>query len=320
MSRSGHAGDDRRRLLLEGLESPQAVLTSAMLERFGKARADLSTLGIIEARGYEAVGTDEHDRPVELIWSPENGRFGYFSESAGWVSVNHSAIASFAISIDHAISVITRDFNFAGRSCAKVVAEDRLWDVGYVRLGRPKPNPVLFSRRLFEPATKTVVERFLRSSPTSTRRLLMTSTTPDRLAAEFAGCLLVSLWDVLSDDLTVSPDTMAMLLDKRPAIQPDEIIRLVADGKEVVFKGERYRFVKGLRQRAVIKELYARYRAGEYWVSSAEVAVDAGLGEKTRIRDAFKDHPAWGQLLTERDGMCGFCFDEVPTTPSPKRK
>jgi hypothetical protein len=320
MSKSRPTGDDRKRLLLEGLEAPQAVLTGEVVKRFGEAATDLGALGILEPRGYDAVAADEDDRPVELVWSSEADAFGYFSGSAGWVSVSNSAITSFAISVERAIAVMTQDFNFAGRSGTKNVVEDSLWDLGSVRLGRPKPNPVLFSRRVHEPRKRALIERYLRNVPTAARRILLTSTIPDRLGAEFAGCFVISLWDVLSDDLRIPPDTIALRLEQRPAIQPDEIITLIADGKEVVFKGDRYHFVKGLRQRAVIKELYVRYRAGEYWVSSAEVAHEAGLSEKTRIRDAFKDHPAWGRLLTEREGMCGFCFDEEPARPPPNRK
>ena len=66
----------------------------------------------------------------------------------------------------------------------------------------------------------------------------------------------------------------------------------------------------------IIKLLYERYQQGDRWVSSDEIVVELDLRDGARIRDFFKKNRSWGLLLTERNGMCGFCLDG-PAVTSP---
>lgn len=110
--------------------------------------------------------------------------------------------------------------------------------------------------------------------------------------------------------LELDPAAISIQLDQLPAADSETPIAVLAGGKEVHFFGETFRFPKGLRQRDIICVLYDRYLNGEHWVSSAKIVDQLGLDPKTRIRDIFKRNGAWNRLLTERGGMCGFCFPD----------
>jgi hypothetical protein len=52
--------------------------------------------------------------------------------------------------------------------------------------------------------------------------------------------------------------------------------------------------------------MYQRWHDGDDRVSVAEVIAELDLPEKTRVRDTFKKHPAWGVLLIEEAGSVRF--------------
>jgi hypothetical protein len=64
-----------------------------------------------------------------------------------------------------------------------------------------------------------------------------------------------------------------------------------------------------VRQRQIICHIHERYRQGQRWTSTEEIVAALDLRPNARIRDFFKKSPAWNRLLTERNGMCGFCLD-----------
>ena len=125
-------------------------------------------------------------------------------------------------------------------------------------------------------------------------------------------CRLVDLL-AGQDDLALDPDVLRLRLDGAPVIVDGEPLVIIGGGREVRFFGAVYCFPKGDKQRRVIMLLHDRYREGEKWVSSAEIAEELELGGQTRLRDLFKGNIAWRRLLTEKNGMCGFCW---PATAS----
>ena len=102
---------------------------------------------------------------------------------------------------------------------------------------------------------------------------------------------------------------LAARLDRLPASEDKVPLVVIADGREVRLLGRIFRFPKGVDQRRIICLLYERYLRGQYWVSTDEIVAELDLRDGARIRDFFKKSPAWGHLLIERGGMCGFCLD-----------
>ena len=85
-------------------------------------------------------------------------------------------------------------------------------------------------------------------------------------------------------------------------------LQVFGDGREVHLQGEVFSFPRGDTQRRVIMLLYDAYLKGETKVLSSRIVTELDLGPSTRLRDVFKRHPAWGRLLSEAAGMCGFCL------------
>jgi hypothetical protein len=302
------------KLLLECLESPSAVISGAVLQRYPAEAALLKEAHFIKPAGHEPVAAsldDGSDTPISLVWSPEERGYGYFSEISGWVSVPQEDLVIWAVDVGALIAALARTLQLPAKPPAMIV-EQSLWDLGTGRLGnRPKRTPIMFARRLADTLTWQTVRLAISNRPSLQRRLILTSTSSHLLPDPPSGCVIVSIGDLIPPDGNpeIDDDVLSLLLDRVPTAHPKGPIEVFADGKEVRFFGETYKFRRGGRQREIICLLYKRYLNDELWVSSEEIIEELELGPKARIRDYFKRNAAWKKLLTERDGMCGFCFE-----------
>jgi hypothetical protein len=147
----------------------------------------------------------------------------------------------------------------------------------------------------------------LEARPSQQRRVLLTSTLPDRLPEPPAGNILISIHDFLGDGLAMEPAVIAARLDRLPIADMGPIV-VIGEGKEVCFFGETFRFPKGVQQRQIISYIHKRYQEGQRWTSTDEIVTTLELRTNARIRDFFKKSSAWNRLLTEQNGMCGFCL------------
>ena len=300
--------------MLSALEAPKLELSAAALQSFTTdIRVRLLSSGVIKPEGYEAVAVsiDSHDdSPVALTWSREHGSFGYFSSIAGWVTIPHEDIRRYSIEIYAVFSALMSEF-WSCRGSASIVVADTLWDLGNLRFGRSSRQlPILFARRLHDPARLQAVRRDLLLRPFEGLRIVLTSTHPDGLRETFVHGAIVSIHDVLGEGATVSPLAIgAHLAQVHMERRGDEVLVLEGGGRVVHLYGETFRFPKGVHQRMIVNLLYQRYLAGVRWVPSDEIVAELDLRDNARIRDYFKKHPAWNRLLTERKGMCGFCLE-----------
>lgn len=319
MSRTAPALDRQAiEVLLSALEAPRPALSAAALQSFPtQVSAQLIGAALIKPDGHEAVGTaltDHDDVPVMLTWSADHRSFGYFSPAAGWVDVPHADIASYSVDLAGVMAALTAKMHFSTRSTPTVLIADHLWEIGKTRFGqRTHQTPIMFGRRLHDIGTWQSVRRSLDTRPSEQRRVILTSTRSDRLSEAPAGHVLISIHDVLGDGLALDPAVIAARLDHLPLVDTGDPIVLIGDGKEVRFFGETFRFPKGVKQRQIIRHIHERYQQGQRWTSTDEIVTTLDLRANARIRDFFKKSPAWNRLLTERDGMCGFCLDASET-------
>jgi hypothetical protein len=301
------------KLLFDCLESPVMLMSGAVLQRYPAEATLLKQSQLIKPSGHEQVGTmvaDDSDMPVSLTWSSEDGGYGYFDDVAGWVRVSEDELVVWTVDVGALISVMTRKLQLPSKPPTTIL-NDLLWDLGAGRLGhRPKRTPLMFARRLSDPATWEAIQTSIRDRPSPERRLILTSTKSGRLPNAPSGCTIVSMMDLISSEgsLALDGSVLALRMHHMPAA-PKKPLEVIADGKEVLFFGTIHKFRRGVRQREIICLLHERYLQGDEWVSSEEIIEKLELGSKARIRDYFKSNKAWNSLLTERDGMCGFCFD-----------
>jgi hypothetical protein len=313
---------DSVELLLQVLEMPEPVLSGiAMHDHYATAAAPLIAGGLLKALGHEAVDVaaeQQSDTPVPLSWASHCTGLGYFSPQEGWVAAQDGRLVCYradpVVILKAALVRILRP-NRLGLVCW---IDDHLWEVGDVRLGRLRhPISIWFARRLDVLAIWNGIKDAARSRPPARQRLILTSTAHRHLPAEaLPGHSVVSLSDVITHGkgLLVDPDVLAGRLERLPERKQVGPISVLAEGREVRLYDQVFSFPRGVHTRAIIRLLFERYEQGERWVSSDEIISELELDPKTRIRDLFKHKDkrksAWGRLLKERDGMCGFCIDE----------
>jgi hypothetical protein len=316
MSRlAGHRGLDREavRLLMNSLEGRAPRLSAAAAKRYPAATKALRQVGLLRRAGHDrtvASADDHDDTPILTSWSPAHGRYGYFGASAGWTDVPEEDLATWEIDLDRLFLTLTSRLTIPKRQQPLALVADHLWELGAARIGkRAHLTAILFGRRLRDPSMTTRVRVVLRNRPSTQRRLLLTSTKNPDSIGPFANVLIAGFDVLLANDsiLALDPAVIALRL---AAVAPEsaESIKVVAGGREVHFMGRTFQF-KGQRQREVVCYLHERYLDSELRVSSQEILEHLDFAPGTRIRDVFKDSPAWNKLLTEKSGMCGFCFD-----------
>jgi hypothetical protein len=301
-------------VLLSALEAPQSALSAPALQSFSPhIGAQLLQAGLLKQEGHEAVATsfvDHDDSPVALTRSAQHGGFGYFSPAVGWVGVPHADITRYPVEIIRVMAALSGKMRLPTRTTPLALVAGHLWEIGRARFGqRTHQTPIMFGRRLFDARIWQAVRDILGARPSQQRRVILTSTRPDRLPEAPNGTVLISILDVLGDweGLALDPAVIAARLDCLPLVDNDSIV-LIGDGKEVRFFGETFRLPKGVLQRRIICYIHKRYVQGHRWTSTDAIVTDLELRPNARIRDFFKKSPAWNRLLTERDGMCGFCL------------
>lgn len=304
------------KLLLDCLESSRPLLSATALQRHPDEASQLKLARLIKPAGHEPMApatVDDLDAPVSLTWAPDQGGYGYFSQARGWISVPEEALIVWTVDVAALIATVTAKLGLP-KTPPTMIVEDCLWDLGAGRIGRrPKRTPIMFARRLGDQRTFKAITAAIRDRPSPERRLVLTSSKLGMLAEPTSGYTMVAVEDVVPTEgnLELDGTVLALRLDYVPLPNPEKPIEVFAEGREVHFYGAIFHFTKGFRQREVVNLLYQRHLQGERWVSSAGIVDELEWDPKTRIRDIFKKSPAWGHLLTERHGMCGFCIPDL---------
>jgi hypothetical protein len=204
---------------------------------------------------------------------------------------------------------VTAKMRFSPKPTPIALVADHLWEIGHARFDVPgHRTPVLFGRRLCDRSNWQSIRRILEARSGQRSSVLLTSTRHELLPEIPNGYVLISLPDVIETGLALDPSLIAARLHRLPEVQSNEPLLVFADGREVQFFGESFRFPKGVQQRRIICYMHKRYQSGELTVSEDRLIVDLDLPRKARVRDYLKTHAAWGRLLTVRNGVCSFCW------------
>jgi hypothetical protein len=79
----------------------------------------------------------------------------------------------------------------------------------------------------------------------------------------------------------------------------------------VIRVGDREFHFRGDKQRQVVGFLYKRSENQEGRISAAIMFEELGLTGTNRLRDLFKGHPDWRDLIGYKDGACWLRCDEL---------
>jgi hypothetical protein len=125
------------------IETPDAVISGSVLDAYyGRVAPALKAAGMLQPKDHlrAAVSLVDHeDEPVNLNWSPEHRAYGYFSPTAGWVSVPGDQLATFRVNFGNVLDHLVEQLDLSPRHGPVELVPDLLWEMGDVRLpGRSK--------------------------------------------------------------------------------------------------------------------------------------------------------------------------------------
>jgi hypothetical protein len=315
-SEAPRIGREALDLLLAVLELPTFALSATAVEELHpEAAAALQAAGLLHAEGHEESvpsAADHDDGPVSVTWCPDQGGYGIFTATAGWTAIPEQRLTRYVVRPEEVMARAAAGLRRAAGSIASCILPGTIWNLGEVQLpGRTHHVPLWFVRRLAHDGGWQQFTAAIRARPPAHQRLVLTSTSLDRLPGPLVPRhTVVSLHDIFAgqDDLRIAPEILADRLDGTSMAVAGGQLQVFGDGREVRFRGEVFSFPKGDTQRRVIMLLYDACLKGETKVPSSRIITELDLGPSTRLRDVFKRHPAWGRLLSEAAGMCGFCL------------
>jgi len=301
-------------LLLSAIETPESAISGVVLDDYHSSEAlVLKETGLLKPHGHEsavASRADHDDAPVTLSWSAEDGGLGYFSPTAGWVTVPDDQIARFQVDVPTVIGELMNGVDWPSRSGPVPFVPDLLWEIGDVRLGRRTQRvPIWFARRLHEPSVWRQIKDVAKARPATRLRVVLSSTASHRFPDEaIAGHLLVAVRDVIdfASGLAIDPEILAARLDGSLAPEIGEALYLSPDGKQLVINGTVTIRFRSDYHIAIIRKLVTGFREGKRF--TARELLDHAQSSSDTLRQAFGTKK-WAQInpyLKSRNGLWGF--------------
>jgi hypothetical protein len=323
MSETLSLGHDTVDLALTIAETPAMAISSVVVRDFHpKDGAALIAAGALKSDGFEAVSTslaDHDDAPVNLIWSSETGGYAYFSPAVGLVRVDDDALLNYRLDISWLLHWISRQLGFTPGVRQVCLIPDQLWDLGDIWLGEGKrkqrKTAVYLARRLNELESVKQVVELLRMHSDRPGKLILTTTHDPNLARaityNFAAvlpiksCAQAGVEDFVLDALIIHSAVHGLRQSATASpVRSDAEFRVIQVGdREFHFRGD--------KQRQVVGFLYKRSENQEGRISAAIMFEELGLTGTNRLRDLFKGHPDWRDLIGYKDGACWLRCDEL---------
>ena len=292
-------GQDALRLLLQILETPNAVLSLAHLTDSERQAVEvLAACGLLVEDGFSPIAPspDDHDDvPVALEWDAETPSYGVFSPFSGWVGVETKDLGRYCTDFEALRASICRKFHELVPPLLPELAPGVLWDLGMATV-MPGTDQVSlwFSRRLSDPAVWREFRAAVSRRPANVPRIILTSTLADRFLDQMQGHdRIVPLGDVVDQEGAVDPKRLALQISPAPATASGQPLFLSPDGTTLVIHGRERVHFRGDKQIHVIKRLVAGHRMDE-WLRAADL-LDAADSQATSLRTLFGEEK-WAVL------------------------
>ena len=301
-------------LLLNIVETPDAVIAGSVLsDYYGAISGPLLEAGLLKPDGHEpvAVSSANHDDlPVTVSSTPGGGGLGYFSPSAGWVTVPDERMRRFRVDFAAVIARLMQQAEWPSRVGPVSLVPNLLWEIGDVRLGRRTQRvSIWFGRRLHDPVAWRQVVNAARSRPAAHLRILLTSTRAHRLPDDpLPRHLVVGVRDVIDfgTGMSVHSDILAARLDGSHRPNVEAAIDLSPDGTRLTINGNVSVDFKTNIQIAIIRKLVAGHKEGKRF--TVRDLLTEGSSGSTGLRRAFGSKK-WSILqphLKSHNGLWGF--------------
>lgn len=295
--------------------TPTARISGAVLrDEFETTAAELDTSALLQKDGHDFAAAslaDHDDVPVSVTWSQQDQTWGYFSPTAGWVTVPEERLISYRLNFESLLPRVVANLYAARTVPCRPILPEHLWEMGDVQLPGRRQRPSLWiARRLTDRAVWTSFAEAIRKRPAPGMRIVLSLTPTDRLEKDiYLGHSIVALRDVAlaTDPLVVDPAILAARISGS-VTRDDQQISIAAEGAVVTVLGNKYRFT-GVKQRAIIRHLHEAYASGtpECITSQVLEAAECGASVNT-LAKAFAGREDWRDFIAEEGGRCWmFC-------------
>jgi hypothetical protein len=291
--------------------TPTARISGAVLrDDFETTAAELETSALLQKDGHDFAAAslaDHDDVPVSVTWSQQDQTWGYFSPTAGWVTVPEERLISYRLNFESLLPRVVAHLYAAKTALCRPLVPEHLWEMGDILLpGRRHRVPLWVARRLNDRAVWTSFAEAIRKRPAPGLRIVLSLTPTDRLEKDIhLGHSIVALRDVAqaTDPLVVDPAILAARVTGN-ARRDDQLISVAADGGAVTVREKTYRF-PGVKQRSIIRTLYAAFETGDPTCVTAQVLEAADYsGSVNTLAKAFAGREDWRDFIAEEGGRC----------------
>ena len=319
MTRSLSKIDERAaRLLSSIIETEEARIAGAVLSNYHAASSvTLIGAGLLMPDGSVPAATsltDHDDEPVSLEWSPEHQAYGYFSPAAGWVTVKEERLQVCRIDPLALLQRLVARLDLPAKARSAERISGILWELDNVRLpGRGGRVPVWFVRRLTNRDVWRQVVAYLCGRPPADFRVVVTTSATHGLAeAELSRHQIIALDDLVdhSTGLVIEPTYLAAQLKTGAASRAVDPVRHAAGFRHVWVGDREFRF-GGDKRRQIVEYLFNAWEDGVESVSTEVMFADLGFEASSRMRDIFKGHEDWRDLIEVAGGSCRLRIREL---------
>jgi len=281
-----------------------AVLVDAHPE-VGQQLIDCSALRPTSNASIVTCRACDADHPSEVEFDESVNGYRHFCPDAGWVDVPADDLKCYRADISWLLTKLRRELGIADHVPAPCLVDEVLWDLGEAWIGKRK-STILFGRRIGHGGNLDRVCDVLTNRVGRPPGLLLTSAENHPRHVDMPGRhRIVPMKDCLQpagDGKGIDLDILAGIVGGERPLHPDMPIQTSADFRHVRVGDRSFRF-GGSKQRQVIEYLYLRWRDGEEQVSVAAMFEDLEFSS-SRLRDLFKDHPDWRDLIGYGGGAC----------------
>ncbi|WP_114966494.1 hypothetical protein [Alkalilacustris brevis] len=306
------------RLLTSIVESDQTRIAGGVLYDYhGTSAFPLIGAGLLVPDAPVPAATslvDHDDEPVNLEWLPEHRGYGYFSPAAGWVIVDEKHLRVYRVDDLAFLQRLTSRLDLPTKARPAERISGVLWELGDARLpGRSGRVPVWFARRLADRDTWRQVVNYLGGRPPADFRVVVTTSATHGLTeAELSRHQIIDLDDLVDHGarLIIEPTYLAAQLKASAVSGAVDPVRHAAGFRHFRVGDREFRF-GGDKQRQIVEYLFNAWEDGVESVSTEVMFADLGFLTSSRIRDIFKGHEDWRDLIEAGGGSCRLRIREL---------
>lgn len=319
MTRLSSKIDERAAHLFTNIvETPQARISGTVLREYHDASADcLIDAGLLVPDAPVPVATslvDHDDEPVNLEWSAEHRTYGYFSPAAGWVTVEQERLRVYRTDALAFLDRLASRLDLPKRNRPTERIDGVLWELGDARLpGRGGRVPIWFARRLTDQDVWRQVTAYLGGRPPADFRVVVTTSPIRRLSeGDLPRHEMIGVDDLvdLGAGLIIEPTYLAAQLKTGPASRAVDPVRHAAGFRHFWVGDREFRF-GGDKRRQIVEYLFNAWEGGAESVSTEVMFADLEFEASSRLRDIFKGHEDWKDLIEARGGSCRLRIAEL---------